>query len=213
MSDFLHAAFGFPTLVLSVLLVLVLVYWVLVLFGVLDAGLFDGGMLGQQGNGRGIPHSMARILFSLRLSGVPVMVALSVLVPWAWLFAFVGSEFLVSLPAGGILGRLAGIVLLVASVALSVAVTARSVRPLRRLLVTRRVGSNETLVGQLGYLSSPRVDERFGEAQVEEGGIGLILAVCCLTPNKLTMGSRVLIVGYDEKRDIYEIAPAEDIPE
>src|SRR5690606_11246242 len=99
MEDFLAIALGFPAALLSFSLVIVVLYWVVVLLGGADLDLLDGdvdiaadptvGAEDAAGSG-----GAAGMLAALGLGGVPVTVALSVLIPVAWFVSLVGTTLI-----------------------------------------------------------------------------------------------------------------------
>ena len=84
MKAFLDAALAFPTVVFSLLLLVVAGYWVVVMVGALDVDSADGD--GDAGDGG--------VLSVVGLGGVPVTVAVSLLVAVAW-FASLSAGALV----------------------------------------------------------------------------------------------------------------------
>jgi len=49
-------------------------------------------------------------------------------------------------------------------------------------------------------------------AKAEDGGAGLIVQVRCADEgNGLSRGSNALVVSYDDKREVYEVTPFDDI--
>ena len=53
-----------------------------------------------------------------------------------------------------------------------------------------------------------RVDERFGQATLIEGGVDLILQVRCPTPNGLARDSRAILIAYDPEHATFSVEPA-----
>lgn len=117
MRTLLAAAAGPPTILLTAALVVVVCFWLLAAVGVTDVGSFDADV----------------DLRAWRMDGVPVTVALSLLIVLAWSLS-VGAAVLYAVFA--VPGPVAGMLHLVAPVgAMLVAwrATCLIVRPLRRL--------------------------------------------------------------------------------
>ena len=91
----------------------------------------------------------------------------------------------------------------------SVLVTARLIRPLRGLFVTHQARDNAGLVGSNCRITSLRVDERHGQAEVAQRGASLLIQVWADTPNQLTKGDAAVILEYDAGRGRYLIQAAE----
>src|SRR4051812_49976174 len=82
MGGFVDAALSFPTVMFSFLLAVVVLYWLAVLFGGADTDSLGGDAFGGLG-----------------LGGVPVTVALSLLVAVAWFVSLAGTVLLAGVPA------------------------------------------------------------------------------------------------------------------
>ncbi|PCC74327.1 hypothetical protein SAMN02745121_04428 [Nannocystis exedens] len=72
----------------------------------------------------------------------------------------------------------------------------------------RPIGRGE-LVGKLATITTGRVDERFGQANLHEDGANLIVDVRCATPNALVRHTRVVLVSYDAEAHYYMVEPFE----
>ncbi|MFZ6178734.1 hypothetical protein [Nannocystis pusilla] len=72
----------------------------------------------------------------------------------------------------------------------------------------RPIGRGE-LVGKLATITTGRVDERFGQANLHEDGANLIVDVRCATPNALVRHTRVVLVSYDAAAHYYMVEPFE----
>ncbi len=208
MDSLYNTLFSFPTGIMTILLAVVLLYWGLVILGALDIDVFDFDVdapEGAEAAGGGMG------LFPvLGLTGVPVTVAISLLVLWAWLFTALGSEVLDSLVAEGIVRTLLAVLVLLLSVVVAVGASALSVRPLQRFFNSPEARRRASLVGQICTVSTLRVDEAFGQAEFEDGGAGLLVQVRAKQGNGLTKGSKALIVSRDERVSAYWVRPYED---
>jgi hypothetical protein len=61
------------------------------------------------------------------------------------------------------------------------------------------------LVGKLATITTGRVDERFGQANLHEDGANLIVDVRCPTPNSLVRHARVVLVSFDAEANTYTV--------
>jgi hypothetical protein len=218
LTEFLNAILAFPTVVYTILLGVVVVYWLFVLLGALDIDLLGDADLDGHGHadlhldghghvdGHGHHHhgdaespgGLAGLIQSLGLGGVPVTLTLSVLILAAWGFCLGALELLGS--AGWT--RVAAPLL---SLALAVPVTAVLVRPLRRFYATFAAPSHRDLLGKLCTITTLRVDERYGQAEVEDGAAGLLVQVRSTDPGRLHRGDRALI--FDYKDEVFYVEP------
>lgn len=213
-----------PTAVFSVLLVLVVLYWSvkllsgLDLFGTwlegaesvaesgLDAAL-DADAVGavsrQGGHGRG----WVRLL---GVGEVPVVLVLSLLIAFGWAFSFGGSVLaskLAIFAAGG-----AGVVLLVAlaSLGLALLMTMVAVTPLRRLMRFVPATERRQLVGRTARVTTQRVDERFGQAEVTDlAGAPILIQARARVPNGMRRGDLVRVGSYDARQEAFLVGPVQ----
>jgi hypothetical protein len=192
MADFLQMAFAFPTGIFSALLVFVLLYWFAVIAGLLELELLEGIDLDADDPG---------LLALVGLGGVPAGISLSLLVLFSWFLTFAGTL------AVGARGWLAGGALALGAFVGGVAATALCARPLRKVLASRSAPRSREFVGRVCQVTTQRVDEHFGQAEVE--GEPLVVQVRCVEANGLTRGSRALIFDYDAEQAVFLISPLE----
>ncbi len=211
----LGLALSFPAVIFTVLLGVVLVYWLLVIAGAaqvdaLGEGAIDGavdgaidGAVEQVGHGHGHGHggegALAGMLEALRLRSAPATVVLSCVVLFSWLITMVGMLAVEMAVARGAL-------LLVAPM-LSLLPTSLALRPLAPIFVTNRGAAHADLVGKVCVVRTGTVTDRFGEAQVADGGAGLVVRVRVASGQALSRGEEAVIVGYDETRQEFTVAP------
>lgn len=205
---------SYPTAIFTSLLGVVLIYWLLAIIGLVDfehSG-FDIHVdtdtdLHADGTDLG---SIASYVVAFGLDGVPfsIVVSLIVLVSW-FLTAMFALHVLPWIPAAP-LRFIAGTGALVGAFVVAVPVTARLVRPMRRLFVTHTARSNHSLVGQNCKVLTLEVNEKFGRAEVSDRGAGLNIRIWAASPNSLTRGSQARIVEYDEAAGRYLVEPEND---
>ena len=225
MSDFLEAAFTMPTTIFSVLMILIVVYWLTVILGVMDLGILDGlfdaadglaeGAMGSvEGAAEGLAEAAAEGAAEsagehsgcLGLAGVPFTIIGSVLAFFAWGFSYGGMKLLSGVVEGTML--LAGVG--VAAVVLSAATTAAALRPVRKLFRFAPVTGRRDLVGRICQVRTLRVDERFGQAEVQDNGATILIQARCSEANDLTRGSKALIFQYDDTTEVFYISPLDE---
>jgi hypothetical protein len=235
LTEFLAAILAFPTVVLTILLGVVIAYWLFVLLGALDInilghghdlhveghghdlhveghghGHFDGhGHDGHDGHGdhdAEQPGGLAGLIHTLGLSGVPVTLMLSLLILASWAFCL-GAVQLLGGGAGG--GRSwADVATPLLSFVLALPVTAGLVRPLRRFYTTLPAPRHRDLLGKVCTITTLRVDERYGQAEIADGGAGLIVQVRSTGSGLLSRGDRALI--FDYKNEVFHVAPMDE---
>jgi len=224
MTELFAALFAFPTAIYTILLGIVALYWVFVIAGALELDALDGlhGATHSADAATGASLDAAHahfhhaidgdptLLDALGIRGVPLTVWLSAVVLFAWGLTFGGMQLV-----GDVLARWTGnfaggaIVALIAT-ALAVALAAVAVRPLRRFSVVHGAVENRSLVGKVCTVTTLRVDGGFGQAEVADGGAGLLVQVRSVEPNELTRGSEALIFDYDAESGVFHVARFDD---
>ncbi|RKT10979.1 hypothetical protein BX285_4912 [Streptomyces sp. 1114.5] len=163
------------------------------------------GTNGGNGSHPGPGHH-GGVLGALGLGGVPVTVAVSLLVALAWFVSLAGTALTSGAPArGGVLA-----VALVASWA----GTRVLVRPLRRLFPEDRPVTRGDFVGRVCVIRTGRVTADFGQAEVTAGdGSTATVQVRTPTPEPgLTAGRTALIFDYDAEGEHFLVAPFDPSP-
>lgn len=214
--DFLTVILVYPTVVLTVPMVIVLLYWLLVVIGALGIDIGDaadgGGHVHVDGvdaaaDGALGAHSIGEgFLAFLGFGKVPVTVLFSVLALVAWLLSILGAYGLGALGLAD--GWLFTTIALAGSIVLSSIASAYIVRPLAPIFRTEQAVSHRELVGRECLITTGRVDERFGQATLIEGGVDLILQVRCPSPNGLARDSRAILIAYDPEHATFSVEPA-----
>ena len=207
MGSFINAVVAYPTAIYTALLGAVLFYWVLALIGLVDfessgvdLDLHADGSVDDLG-------SLAGFMIAFGLDGVPFSIVVSLLVLSAWTLSCLAGMWLLPLVPTTLLQVLAGTAVLLASGAIALPITARLLRPTKRLFVTHNAVSNAGLVGMACVVTTASVDEQFGYAEVKRRGAGLNVRVWARTPNSLSKGSNARIAEYDAAGERYLIEP------
>lgn len=229
MDELLAILFSLPTLPWTCLVVASIVYWLTVILGALDIevlGGAEGKAVGKLGHGHELGHGhahdghahdghaelgdaaagkgvLASLLSALRLRSVPVTITLSLLGLFGWIVSYVLAKN-VTLPLPTLASD--AIVLAVSSL-VSLLATSAAVRPLAPLFATRQGTKHDDLVGKVVRITTGRVDGRFGEGHLEDGGAGLSLQVRCADPDVLRRDDEALILGWDAASESFEVEP------
>lgn len=194
MTTFLAAAFAFPTVVFTVMVVFFLLYTLMTLIGALDIHWLDGVL--------GIDHAPDSILEGalnfLGVAGVPITIFGGVASIFSWITSIAVSKVVPdSLPvsigvlaASGIVGLIAG---------------GLTVRPFRGVFNTPEGKSRKHIVGKICTVRSLRVNEHSGTAEVD--GSDYIAEIRCFRENELTLGSKAIVYDYDHQTGIYHVGP------
>ncbi|MGW1176053.1 hypothetical protein ACWD4P_20340 [Kitasatospora sp. NPDC002543] len=141
------------------------------------------------------------VLDALGLGGVPVTVAVSLLVALAWFVSLAGTVLTSGAPArGGVF-----VVALVASWA----GTRLLVRPMSRLFPQDRPATRGDFVGRICVIRTGRVTADFGQAEVtaEDGSTATVQVRTAEPEPGLTAGRTALIFDYDAEGEHFLVAP------
>ena len=199
MDSFLNEIFSFPIIIFTLPLIFLLMYWALALLGLIDIELIDFDVPEADGDVQG----NGSWLSSLGLDGVPLAVSVLFVDFYAWLFTFFGkkifTQFFDDVLTGAAMGGLVALIAVIIAIPLAVL----SVKPLKRIFATQLGPNKSELTGKTCILTTTKVTETFGQAELEDGS--MILSVRADEPNKFNKGTRLILLGYDEETDRYDV--------
>jgi len=138
---------------------------------------------------------------------VPVTVSLSFITLVGWMSSFLLMNNLAPLLSGMLAGWMTAILIGSVSFVIATLVTSFIVRPLAPIFETDQGQRRSDFVGRECEVKTGRVDGRFGQAEMDDGGAGQLVQVRCDHDNPLKRGDRALVVSYDDDRDAYIIEP------
>jgi hypothetical protein len=209
MGGFLATAFSYPTAILSALLLVVVFYWLLALVGLVD---FESGGIeidtdAQLDGDAGDIGVLASYIVAMGLNGVPFSIVVSLLVLISWTITCMAAQWILPWVPTALISFVVGTFILLFGIAVSIILTARIVRPLRKLFVSHRAVSNASIVGQTCKVLTGSVTEKFGRAEVATNGASINIRVWAQSPNALAKGSTARIIEYESDTGRYLIAP------
>jgi len=192
MSAFLAAAFAFPTVVFTVLLIFFLLYATATLIGATDIEWLDHSL--------GVDHVndsvLEGVMSALGIAGVPITIFGGVASVFAWLTSFTAAKFLPDT-------LLIDSAIAIASAVLGLFAGSLAVRPLRGVFVTADAPRRNEMVGKVCTIRSLRVNSASGTADVGH----MVAEVRCFRDNALTLGSQAIVYDYDEAEGVYHVGP------
>jgi uncharacterized membrane protein len=239
-NELVVASLQFPTVVLTIALGIVLVYWLFVLLGALDIDLFGGDVdVDVSGAAKGIGDVLTGgakggaeafhvhadvgadaggdaggdadadvegggLWHGLGLGDVPVTISVSLITLLAWCGSLLAMHYVIG--SGGWWT----VVVLVLAVVIALPIAALLIRPIAPVFAVQEAKSNADYVGHACTITTGRVDDRFGQATIEDGGTVLNIAVRCDRPGKLLRGDKALIIEFDRERSAYLVEPSAD---
>lgn len=206
---------SYPTAIFTSLLGVVLLYWLLAIAGIVDfehSG-FDIHVdtdTDLHADATDLGH-IASYVVAFGLDGVPFSIVVSLVVLVSWFLTAMFSLYVLPWVPTAFLKVIAGTGAMAGAFVVAIPVTARIVRPMRRLFVTHTARSNHSLVGQTCKVLTLEVNEKFGRAEVSDRGAGLNIRIWAASPNSLTRGSQARIVEYDAAAGRYLVEPENDL--
>lgn len=151
------------------------------------------------------------LMSALRLRRAPVTVVLTVLMLVAFVASFMGTRHLV--PLLPLPFFISGTLVFVLSLFIAWPIAAMVTFPMGPLYKSNPAITHAQLVGKRVLVSTSRVTETFGEAELADGGAGLLLQVRCTTPNDLAKGHEALLVAWHAERDAFDVEPMSSVLE
>lgn len=195
MTAFFAAAFSYPTVVFTVLLIFFVLYAAATLLGAADIEWLDGVFGVDEVN----DSSLEGTLDSLGVTGIPLTIFGGVATVISWLGSFAAMYFL------GTTNVLVSTLVGVGAGFAGLFFGALALRPMRRLFTTPAAPLRSALVGKICTIRSLRVDDASGTAEVEE--TVFVAEVRCFRENELTLGSKAIVYDYDSDQGIYHVGP------
>jgi hypothetical protein len=206
MEVFLSSIINYPTIIYTGCLAILCFSWLLTILGMLDfdAFDFDVDMDAEASDLSGI----AGLLTTWGLTGVPLTLSFSILFLYAWVFSYVIMIFAAPMMIGMLLKVILGSVILVATFAISVVLTAKTIKPFCRFFDSGSTAPiHHSLMGAMVTIRSTRVNKKFGEATHEKDGTSLILKVRSDVEYMLKKGDKAIISEYMEETNSYYVVP------
>lgn len=198
--DFLHTALSFPTILYSGLLAIVTVYWLFSIIGFLDIDLLDADVkLDADSN----PSVVSNFLIKFKLDGVPVTLSLSFIILFSWIICFLIAHYGISQLAEEWVRVLLGIWVIIFAPFITAPLVAIIIKPLKPLFKKQDEQSSKDIIGRTAKVRSAKVTTNFGEAELHDGGAGLILKIRAKEPNNIQRGDQVFLEKYDAANNTY----------
>ena len=213
----------YPTVVFTGLVMFVTLYWVVSLLGMADMDSVDvgdvGGDIGDMGEtGSDVSDLTSTGFFTglmLRfgLYGVPLIIILTLISLIGWVLSYVYTSLLDKSMVSGVLYYLFGTGALLLVLVVSMWLTGLIIAPIRKNIANipkRNAASN---IGKTATVRTLSVTETHGEAELHDGGAGLILRIRpydASTMPSLKKGDTVQLVAYVEDINAYQVRPISD---
>lgn len=209
---FINNISAYPTIFFTALVLFVSLYWLVSLLGFTDMDTLDVGDfndLGDFGNSDAPINTglLSGILLKFGLYGVPLVVILTGIALIGWVLSYFYSSFLQAQFGVGLLHYVFGTGALLLVLVVSMWLTGLLIAPIRRNVDNMPKRHAQSFLGQTAVVRTLTVNERHGEAILEDGGAGLIFKVRQLAGDDtiIVQGDNVQLVGYDKTSNVYQI--------
>lgn len=217
MDPFYEICSSFPTVIFTVLLVFCILYWVLAVLGLVDIDILNFDVPEatvepsvEVAESLTNLNVMSGLLLRLGLSGVPLTIVISIMSLTGWVLSFLVSYFFLPLVPGSILTFLVSIPVFFAVLYVSAKFTALLIKPMKPLFKAASQDVQKQVLGQVALVRTGRVDQKFGEATLEDGGAGLIVKVRSYHDEEFERGDRVVLLEYIDAENHYRVISEEE---
>lgn len=208
METFINNLTSFPVVVFTFLLMLVILYWLLALVGIFDVDLFDADTdlnIDLDADAEGL-NGLTGFMLNWGLTGVPVTVVISLLIATSWLLCYLVVSIIFPLIPWDIIRIVVGLLLLVVCFAISIPLTAYSIRPFKGMFVSHSAVRKATLVGRQCEVKTGEVNAQFGQGVLHDGEAGMILDIRSTEDIEINRGDIVILIEYNEADGSYFVA-------
>lgn len=200
----------YPTVIFTGLVMFVTLYWVVSLLGMTD---MDTVEIGESGGDADVANLSSTgfftgLMLKFGLYGVPLIIILSLVSLIGWVLSYLYTSFLHQNFDSGLLYYVFGTGALIFVLVISMWLTGIIIAPIRKNIANipkRNAASN---LGKIAIVRTLSVTNEHGEAELSDGGAGLILKIRSEAQDSLLKkGDEVVLVEYIAAANIYRVAP------
>tara|TARA_R110002012_G_scaffold229179_1_gene401713 strand:+ start:370 stop:1020 length:651 start_codon:yes stop_codon:yes gene_type:complete len=199
----------YPTIVFTGLVMFVTLYWVVSLLGMADMDSVDFGESGSDAavSDLSLTGFFTGLMLKFGLYGVPLVIILSLVSLIGWLLSYLYTSFLHQNFDSGVLYYVFGTGALIFVLVVSMWLTGMIISPIRKNIARIPKRNSANNVGKIAIVRTLSVTDKHGEAELNDGGAGLILKVRSdNSTSLLKKGDRVMLVAYLEETNTYRVA-------
>jgi hypothetical protein len=203
----------YPTIVFTGLVMFVTLYWVVSLLGMADMDSVDFGESGSDAAVSDLSSTgfFTGLMLKFGLYGVPLVIILSLVSLIGWLLSYLYTSFLHQNFDSGVLYYVFGTGALIFVLVVSMWLTGMIISPIRKNIARIPKRNSANNVGKIAIVRTLSVTDKHGEAELNDGGAGLILKVRSdNSTSLLKKGDRVMLIAYLEETNTYQVARVED---
>ena len=213
MNAFTDVISSYPTNVYTIVLGIMLVFWIFAILGMFDIDIFPSDTTDDvfdtdiELDGE-IPGFIG-LLHTLGLTGVPFTLVLSVIALIGFTLSYLASRWIVVPLDSSLIRYLIGSAVLLATLAISIPVTAQLIKPMKPLFVKHYAPSKRDYIGHVCVVTSSAVNGEFGIGIVETGGTPLQIDIRTRNGDIHAKGTSLRIADYDPVGDTFEVISEE----
>lgn len=200
----------YPTVVFTGLVMFVTLYWVVSLLGMTDMDTVELGESGSEVSNLTSTGFFTGLMLKFGLYGVPLIVILSLVSLIGWVLSYLYTSFLHQYFDSGLLYYVFGTGALIFVLVISMWLTGLLISPIRKNIANipkRNAASN---LGKIAIVRTLSVTDKHGEAELHDGGAGLILKIRSdADASLLKQGDEVVLVEYLEAANTYRVTPVQ----
>jgi len=203
----------YPTIVFTGLVMFVTLYWVVSLLGMADMDSVDAVETGNDAAVSDLSSTgfFTGLMLKFGLYGVPLVIILSLISLIGWLLSYLYTSFLHQNFDSGVLYYVFGTGALIFVLVVSMWLTGMIISPIRKNIARIPKRNSANNVGKIAIVRTLSVTDKHGEAELNDGGAGLILKVRSdNSTSLLKKGDRVMLIAYLEETNTYQVARVED---
>ena len=203
----------YPTIIFTGLVMFVTLYWVVSLLGMAD---MDNVDLGESGIDTDVSTLSSTGIFTglmlkFGLYGVPLIIILSLVSLIGWLLSYLYTSFLHQYFDSGLLYYLFGTGALIFVSVVSMWLTGVIISPIRKNIAKIPKRNASSNIGKIAVVRTLSVTDKHGEAELNDGGAGLILKIRSdINNDLLKQGDRVILVEYLDEANTYSVVAVKD---
>lgn len=202
MAPFYQNISSFPTVFFTFLLAICFLFWLITILGVLDMESLDLPEVDVGGEG-GVLDAVGGLMMKLGLNGVPVTIMLSFIALFGWTISYNAVHHLHTADLAPPISWLANTGIFAIALFVAVALTAQVIKPLRSLFNSMSQEAHTQVIGQVAVVRTSRVDDKFGEAEFDNGAAGFIFDVRATGGQVFKKDDRVILLEYQKEQDTY----------
>lgn len=214
-SSFITEISLYPTIIFTGLVMFVTLYWLVSLLGMTDMDAVDFGDAGGDGDISDLSSTgfASGVMLKFGLYGVPLIIILTLISLIGWLISYFYTSLLHQYFDSGLLYYVFGTGALILVLVISMWLTGLIVAPIRKKFanIPKRNAANN--IGKIAIVRTLSVTDKHGEAELNDGGAGLILKIrpdINSSEPLLKQGDKVVLVEYLDEANAYLAVPIKD---